>query len=95
MVLVYMDLDADSLASVVGDLTVVGTNARAPSVPENALPLGLVDLANGDTEITGDEITQYKAPWLHVGGQVQNVLSAAIVYGGSVVTHDGEIVWSI
>jgi hypothetical protein len=91
-VLVYMDLDADELDSVVGDLTAVGTDARAPSVPENALPLALVDLANGDTEITGDDITQYKAPFLHVGG-VGTVLSAALVYDGDVVTHDGEIVW--
>jgi hypothetical protein len=92
-VLVYMDLDADELDSVVGDLTAVGTDARAPSVPENALPLALVDLANGDTEITGDDITQYKAPFLHVGG-AGTVLSAAVVYDGSVVTNDGEIVWA-
>jgi hypothetical protein len=93
-VLVYMDLDTDSLASVVGNLTAVGTNARAPSVPDNTLPLALVDLANGDTEITGDDITQYKAPYLHVGG-AGTILSAALVYDGDVVTHDGEVVWAI
>jgi hypothetical protein len=93
LVLVYMDLGTDTLASVTGDLTAVGTNAPAPSVPENGLPLAVVDLANGDTEITGDIITQYKAPYLHVGGQVENVLSAAVVHEGDVQTLIGEIVW--
>jgi hypothetical protein len=94
-VLVYMDLGTDTLGSVAGDLTAVGVNAPAPDVPENGLPLAVVDLANGDTEIVGGAITQYKAPYLHVGGQVENVLGAALVYDGDVVTHDGSIVWVI
>lgn len=93
--LVYMDLDVDELASTTGDLTTVGVYAPAPDVPENALPLAVVDLANGDTEITGDDIVQYKAMYNSVGGQVENVLSAAVVHEGNVVTNDGEIVWVI
>jgi hypothetical protein len=93
-VLVYMDLDTDELASVVGDLTAVGTNARAPSVPDNALPLALVDLANGDTEITGDEITQYKAPFLHVGG-FGSILETIVTFDGEVMVNEGEVVWAI
>lgn len=91
--LVYIDLGTDELDSVTGDLVAVGVDAAAPDVPENALPLGVVDLANGDTAITGDDITQYKAPYLHVGSAGDS-LSAAVVFDGDVVTHNGEIVWA-
>jgi len=95
LVLVYMDLGTDMLASVAGDLIAVGSNAVAPAVPENGLPLGVVDLANGEVEIVADDITQYKAMYLSVGGQVENVLSAAVTFDGEVMVHDGEITWHI
>ena len=61
LTLVYMDLDTDGLMAEDGAIVALAVNAAAPAVPENGLPLGLVDIANGDTSITGDDITQYKA----------------------------------
>jgi len=66
-VLVYMDLDTDSLAAENGDIVAVALTAAAPDVPESGLPLGIVDLENGEATITGDDIAQYKAMYLSVG----------------------------
>ena len=59
-VLVYMDLDTDSLAAEDGDIVALGVNAAAPDVPENGLPLAVVDLENGQTTILSGDIFQYK-----------------------------------
>ena len=60
LTLVYMDLDTDALAAEDGTAVATGTDATAPTVPENGIPLAVVDLTNGDTEVIGDDIYQYK-----------------------------------
>lgn len=69
-VLVYIDLNIDALTLENGTIVAIGVNASAPAVPENGLPLGLVDLENGQTTITGDDIAQYKAMYLSVGEEI-------------------------
>jgi len=66
-VLVYIDLATDTLDAENGTIVAVGTDAEAPDVPDNSLPLGLVDLANGEADIDGDDIYQYKALYETVG----------------------------
>jgi len=90
--LIYMDLESESLASTTGDLVAVGVNATVPDVPENALPLGVVDLANGDTEIVSDDIYQYKLLYGHVGG-AGNILEKIVTFDGEVMVDNGEVVW--
>jgi len=68
-VLVYMDLDTDTLAAEDGTLVALGMTAPAVPVPANGLPLGIVDLENGQATITGDDIYQYKAMYNVVGAQ--------------------------
>ena len=67
LVLVYMDLDTDTLDSADGAIVAVGVNAAAPDVPLNGLPLGLVDLAQAQATIAAGDIYQYKAMYLSVG----------------------------
>jgi hypothetical protein len=67
LALVYIDLETNSLAAEDGDIVAVGTDADAPSVPTNGLPLGVVDLANGEATIEAGDISQYKAMYLSVG----------------------------
>lgn len=94
-VLVYFDLDAEEI-----DYTESATVALpvSPSMPAlenvNAIPLGLVRLYAGQTEITIDDTWQRKLMLGHTGGARQ-ILQQAIVHEGDVVTHNGEIVWAI
>jgi hypothetical protein len=88
LVLVYVDLDVDSLAAEDGDIVAVGTDADAPAVPENGLPLGVVDLANGETTIEAGDISQYKALYLVVGEvidltQLSDYARGFIIRGGA------------
>jgi len=80
-VLVYMDLDTDSLAAENGAIVALALTAAAPDVPENGLPLAVVDLENGEATITGDDICQYKAMYLSVGAAVSLALLADYVRG--------------
>lgn len=66
-VLVYMDLDADVLDAENGDIVALGADASAPDVPENGLPLAIVDLEQAQATITEDDIWQYKAMYDSVG----------------------------
>jgi hypothetical protein len=70
LTLVYIDLDTDALASTDGAIVAIGTDAVAPTVPENSVPLAVVDLANGDTEILAEAIYQYKVIYDSVGGEI-------------------------
>jgi hypothetical protein len=88
LALVYVDLDTDSLAAEDGDIVAVGTDAEAPAVPENGLPLGVVDLANGETTIEAGDISQYKAMYLSVGEaidltQLSDYARGYIIRGGA------------
>jgi len=88
MVLVYIDLDTDTLAAEDGAIVAVGVDAESPAVPENGLPLALVDLANGDTEIVVGDIYQYKALYLSVGTvidltQLSDYTRGYIIRGGA------------
>jgi len=81
LVLVYVDLDTDSLAAADGDIVAVGTDADAPAVPENGLPLGVVDLANAETTIESDDISQYKAMYMSVGEVIDLTLLSDYAQG--------------
>lgn len=93
LVLVYMDLDHDELASRTGTLVATTIDALAPDVPLNALPLAVVDLANGDTTITGDDITQFKAPYASTLG-LEQILETIVTFDGEVMVHEGDVVWA-
>jgi len=88
LVLVYMDLDADSLAAEDGAIVAVGVDANAPTVPENGIPLGVVDLENGEATIEATDISQYKALYLAVGEvidltQLSDYARGYIIRGGA------------
>jgi hypothetical protein len=91
MTLVYVDLDTNILAAEDGTIVAVGTDAAAPSTPENGLPLALVDLANGETTIEGDDITQYKALYMPVGGEIE--LSQLGSYARGHIIRGGATDW--
>lgn len=76
-VLVYMDIDDHILASFAGPSVPLATAPDYPAMPESCVPLGIVDLEAGQTEIQ-DRYWQYKILWGTLGGDV------------SIHTHSGD-----
>ena len=93
-VLVYFDPDTESIGYEVSDTVPLAVSPSLPGLTDvNAIPLGVVRLYNGQTEITIEETWQRKLLLGAVGNDALTALKLALVYEGSVVTHDGEIVW--
>jgi len=90
-VLVYMDLSTDSLAAENGAIVALGVNAVAPAVPENGLPLGIVDLEQAQATITGDDIWQYKAMYDSVGAAM--ALALLSDYAQGYIIRGGAADW--
>jgi len=91
LVLVYLDISTNSLATAQGTIVAVGTNADAPAVPENTIPLAVVDLANGETTIESDDISQYKILYDGVGAEVP--LATLADYTRGYIIRGGAADW--
>jgi len=90
-VLVYMDLDTDALASADGTIVAVGSDPSAPATPENAIPLGLVDLTQAQASIDADDIYQYKS--LYDGTHTADDGPVDVAYARGVIIRGGATGW--
>jgi len=94
-ILIYYDIDAEAIAYESSATVPLAVSPEMPVLDSvNAIPLAVVRLYNGQTEITIDETWQRKLMLGYTGGAKQ-VLERVMVYDGHVVTHDGEVVWDI
>jgi len=95
-VLIYFDPDTETVGYVTSGVVPL---AASPSMPDltdvNAIPLGVVELYNGQTEIALENVWQRKLMLGSIGGEAVTALSLAVVNEGSVVCHNGEIVWTV
>jgi hypothetical protein len=93
--LIYFDPDTESLSYEVSSTVPLAVSPELPALTDvNAIPLGVVRLYNGQTEITIDDTWQRKLLLGSIGGEAVTALTLAVVHEGDVVTNDGEIVWS-
>jgi len=93
--LVYFDPDTESIGYTVGGVVPLAASPSVPALTDvNAIPLGVVRLYNGQTEVTLEDVWQRKLMLGSVGSEAVTALSLAVVYEGDVVTHNGEIVWA-
>lgn len=93
--LVYFDPDTESIGYEVSDTVPLAVSPSLPSLTDfNAIPLGIVRLYNGQTEIDIDDTWQRKLLLGAVGSDALTALKLALVHEGDVLTHNGEIAWS-
>ena len=93
-VLVYFDPDTEAIGYEVSATVPLAVSPTLPGLTDfNAIPLGIVELYNGQTEIDIDNTWQRKLLLGAVGSDALTPLKLAVVYEGAVVTHNGEIVW--
>lgn len=62
-VLVYLDKATGDLAAVAGDALSIDEDPTVPAVPENGIPLGVIDISGLTTQIVSSMIFPYKLLW--------------------------------
>jgi hypothetical protein len=73
-ILVYLDPESAAGVEASASDPVPAANTPAiPDIPDGSIPICIVDLANGDTEIQdGDNLYDYRILWLPVNGFVED-----------------------
>ena len=94
-VLIYFDPDTESIGYETSSTVPLAISPSMPSLTDiNAIPLAVVRLYNGQTQIMLADIWQRKLLLGSIGGEAVTALTLAVVHEGDVVTNNGEIVWS-
>jgi len=90
-VLVYIDVTAQELGSVASDVVGLVDDPQIPSCESDWLPLAVVDLENGQTQILAADIWQYKVMYGATGGSSLFDLILTDGLGEIMVDGDGNV----